>query len=158
MSHFIKDLATRELIHHGRCIGGLYPITSGALSRKRCRQVYSIVKPYLARWHERLGHPSSVIVKQVVNKGNLPLSSSQNIESVCDACQCAKSHQLPYPKSNSVSRAPLELILVMYGVMQEILLEEKKYYVSLIDDFSKFTWIYLLKFKSEVLSIFSKTC
>jgi hypothetical protein len=25
-----------------------------------------------------------------------------------------------------------------------------KYYVSFIDDFSKFTWIYLLKFKSEV--------
>ena len=48
------------------------------------------------------------------------------------------------------------LFLVMYGVMQEILLEEKKYYVSFIDDFSKFTWIYLLKFKSEVLSIFQE--
>ena len=107
---FIKDRATRELIHHDRCIGGLYPITSGALSRKPRHQVYSVIKPSLARWHQRLGHPSSIIVKQVVNKGNLPLSSSQNIESVCDACQCAKSHQLPYPKSNSVSRAPLELI------------------------------------------------
>ena len=32
---FIKDRATRELLHHGRCIGGLYPITSGALSRRR---------------------------------------------------------------------------------------------------------------------------
>ena len=30
----------------------------------------------------------------------------------------------------------------------------RKYYVSFIDDFSKFTWIYLLKFKSEVFQKF----
>jgi hypothetical protein len=29
-----------------------------------------------------------------------------------------------------------------------------KYYVSFIDDFSKFTWIYLIKFKSEVFQKF----
>ena len=106
---FIKDRATRELLYHGRCIGGLYPITSEAFSRKH-RQVYSVIKPSLARWHQRLGHPSSIIVKQVVNKGNLSLSHSPISESVCEACQCAKSHQFPYPKSNSVSHAPLELI------------------------------------------------
>ena len=146
----------RELIHHGRCIGGLYPITSGALSRKRRHQVYSVIKPSLARWQQRLGHPSSVIVKQVVNKGNLPLSSWQNIESVCDDCQCAKSHQLPYPRSNSVSHAPLELIFSdVWGHARDSF-GRKKYYVSFIDDFSKFTWIYLLKFKSEVLSIFQE--
>jgi hypothetical protein len=29
----------------------------------------------------------------------------------------------------------------------------KKYYVSFIDDFNKFTWIYLLKFKCEVIGL-----
>ena len=100
---FIKDRATRELLHHGRCIGGLYPITSRFLSRKHRCQVYSVIKPSLARWHQRFGHPSSVIVEQVVNKDNLPLSGRENSESVCEACQCAKSHQLPYLKSSSVS-------------------------------------------------------
>jgi hypothetical protein len=30
--------------------------------------------------------------------------------SVCDACACAKAHQLPYFLSSSSSSAPLELI------------------------------------------------
>ena len=106
---FIKDRATRALLYHSRCIGGLYPISPEALSLKR-HHVYSVITPSLARWHQRLGHPSSIIVKQVVNKDKLSLSHSQNSESICEACQCAKSHQRPYPKSNSVSHAPLEII------------------------------------------------
>ena len=107
---FIKDRATRALLYHSRCIGGLYPISPEALSLKR-HHVYSVITPSLARWHQRLGHPSSIIVRQVGNKDNLPLSHSSNSESICEACQCAKSHELPYPKSTTVSHAPLELIL-----------------------------------------------
>ena len=140
---FIKDRATRELLHHGRCVGGLYPIPSGALGRKR-QHVYSVNKPSLARWHQRLGHPSSIIVKQIVNKVKLSLSPSPVCESVCEACQCAKSHQLPYLKSTSVSHDPLELIFSdVWGHARDSF-GRKKYYVSFIDDYSKFTWIYLL--------------
>jgi hypothetical protein len=32
----------------------------------------------------------------------------------------------------------------------------KNYYVSFIDDFSKFTWIYLIKYKSEVFQKFKE--
>jgi hypothetical protein len=32
----------------------------------------------------------------------------------------------------------------------------KKYYVSFIDDFSKFTWIYLLRHRSEVFHFFKE--
>jgi hypothetical protein len=43
---------------------------------------------------------------------------------VCDACQQAKSHQLPYPTSFSRSNAPLELIFSDVWVMHVNLLEE----------------------------------
>jgi hypothetical protein len=73
---------------------------------------------------------------------------------VCDVCQCAKSHQLPFPKSHSVSKAPLKL--VFYDVWGPVpsSVGRNNYYVSFIDDFSKFTWIFLLKHKSEMFSKF----
>jgi histone deacetylase 1/2 len=73
---------------------------------------------------------------------------------VCDACQQAKSHQLPYPKSTSESQFPLDLVFSdVWGPAPDSI-GRKKYYVSFIDDFGKFTWIYLLKYKSEVFQVF----
>jgi hypothetical protein len=34
--------------------------------------------------------------------------------------------------------------------------DNKKYYVSFIDDFSKFTWLYLFRHKSEVFKFFKE--
>jgi hypothetical protein len=73
---------------------------------------------------------------------------------VCGPCQQAKSHQLPYPKSSSVSNHPLELIFSdVWGPAPESV-GRYKYYVSFVDNYSKFTWIYLLKHKFEVLQKF----
>lgn len=73
---------------------------------------------------------------------------------VCDACQRAKSHQLPYNKSTSVSFAPLDLVCSdVWGPAPQSV-GRHKYYVSFIDDYSRFTWIYLLKNKSDVFQVF----
>ncbi len=73
---------------------------------------------------------------------------------MCDACQKAKSHQLPYSISSSISSHPLELIYSDVWGPAPTSVGGKQYYVSFIDDFSKFTWIYLIKFKSEVIQKF----
>jgi hypothetical protein len=75
-------------------------------------------------------------------------------EKICDACQQAKSHHLPYLSSSSMSKAPLELIFSdVWGPTQKSV-GQNKYYVSLIDDFSKFICLYPIKTKSEVLQRF----
>jgi histone deacetylase 1/2 len=146
----IKDQATKNTILRGRSHKGLYPLPS----TDPIKQAFGVVKPTFARWHSRLGHPSSPIVLRVVSRNKLPCSFESNKESVCDACQKAKSHQLPYAKSSSFSSHPLELIYSdVWGHAPESV-GGKKYYVSFIDDYSKFTWIYLLKFKSEVFEKF----
>ena len=66
----------------------------------------------------------------------------------------AKSHQLPYSRSNSESKAPLELIYSDVWGPGPVSVGRQKYYVSFIDDFSKFSWIYLLKNKSDVFEKF----
>jgi hypothetical protein len=107
--------------------------------------------------HARLGHLSSSTIRFMLSKNNLPFSSDLSHESICDACQQEKSHQLPYPKSSSVSKSPLELVFSdVWGPACNSIRRNKYNYVSFIDDFSTFTWIYLLKHKSEVFQKFKE--
>jgi hypothetical protein len=84
----------------------------------------------------------------------LPSVSNKNVTHVCDASQQGKSHQLPFSKSVGVSKAPLELIFLDVWGPAPTSAGKHNYYVSFIDDVSKFTWIYLLQHKSEVFQKF----
>jgi hypothetical protein len=66
----------------------------------------------------------------------------------------SKTHQLPYGKSNNVSRFPWELIYSDVWGPAPVSVGRYTYYVSFIDDFSKYTWIYLIKHKSDVFQVF----
>jgi hypothetical protein len=102
----VKDLDTRRTLPRGWCRHGLYPLPA-KLVRKHA---FRVIKSSLARWHHRLGHHSSTIVKKVISGNNLPCLSESNKETICDASQKAKSHQLPYTSSSHVSTSPLELV------------------------------------------------
>jgi hypothetical protein len=114
-----------------------------------------VIKPTIGRWHDRLRHPSMIIVSRIVQENNLPCSSLEfNKEYVCGACQHAKSHQLLFPKSFSTSQAPLELVHSNVWGPPPTYVGRKNYCMSFVDDFSKFIWIYLIRHKSKVFSIF----
>jgi hypothetical protein len=73
---------------------------------------------------------------------------------MCGPCQQGKSHQLSYPKSTSVSHHPLKLVFSdVWGPAPESV-GRYKFYVSFVDDYNKFTCIYLIKFMSEVIQKF----
>jgi hypothetical protein len=113
------------------------------------------IKISVVRWHSRLCHPSQDIIHRVVSKNNLPCAIFDNsIQSVCDACACTKSHQLPCLVSSSRSSSPLEHSFSdVWGPAIESF-GCKKYYASFIDDYSQFTWTYLLHHKSDVFTYF----
>jgi hypothetical protein len=134
--------------------GGLYPLPCDSSTIVHVKQVFSSNKVPYSRWHARLGHPSLSIVRFVLTNNALPSISDVSLDLVCDACQKAKSHRLPYPRSSSASKAPLELIFSDVWGLACNSIGNYKYYVSFIDDFSKFTWIYVLKHKSEVFQNF----
>jgi hypothetical protein len=99
----VKDRQTRRMLLHGRCRNELYPIPS--LERTPRKHVLSVVKTSTDRWHGRLGHPSFATVHRVLRDSSLPFESNKALAHVCDACQQAKSRQLPFPKSVSISKA-----------------------------------------------------
>jgi hypothetical protein len=133
-SFVIKDRSMRMPLLKGRCHKELYLLPVESL-----KLAFGVFNPSLERWHSRVGHPSTPVVEKVVSKFNLPCSGESNKESVCDACQKAKSHQLPYPKSHSISMFPLELIYSDVWGHASKSVGDKQYYVSFIDDYSKFS-------------------
>jgi hypothetical protein len=83
------------------------------------KQAFGATKPSTSRWHDRLGHPALPVVQEILSKNKLPFISNSNKNVVCDACQQGKSHQLPYPKSVSVSNNRLDLVFsVVWGLLQ----------------------------------------
>ena len=148
-SFIVKDQVSRRNLLEGRCRAGLYPIPSSEI--KHVKSAMSSVTR--EQWHRRLGHPSSQVVQSILSLNKLPCSKTHNV-SVCDACQQAKSHQLPYGSSSFVAKTPLELIYSDVWGPATVSVGGYKYYVSFIDAFSKFTWIYLLHAKSDVEQIF----
>jgi hypothetical protein len=113
--HFsIKNPTTRRTLPDGRCEGSLYPLkptdvetlTHALISRSTSR----------AHWHARLGHPSSQAVQSILHLNKISCLKELEI-SVCNACQLAKSHQLPYARSVHRSMSPLELIFSDVWVM-----------------------------------------
>jgi hypothetical protein len=105
----IKDQKMKKILLHGQCKGGLYPLSSS--TSKFRKLIFNAIKISVDRWHSRLGHPSRDIVHCVISKNNLPCAALDSSgQFVCDACACAKAHQLPYQLSSSRSSAPLELI------------------------------------------------
>jgi hypothetical protein len=132
----IKDRDTRRVLGEGPCSGGLYPLAS--TPTESSKQAFVTIKPSSSTWHRRLGHPSSFVVQQVLRKNNISYSPEIN-PYICDSCQLAKSHQLPYPVSTSVSTVPLEQVFSDVWGPAPVSAGKHSYYVSFIDDFSKFT-------------------
>jgi histone deacetylase 1/2 len=146
---FVKDRDSREIIISGQSRGGIYPI--GA---PRVIQAFSSVRVSSAKWHCRLGHPASLVVQHVLHRHALPIESSNKDIFVCDACQQGKSHQLPFSLSNHVIKTPLELIYSDVWGPTQTSVSGHNYYVSFIDAYSRFTWLYLPKRKSGVFDVF----
>jgi hypothetical protein len=89
----------------------------------------------------------------VLRKNNLSYDPQIN-PYICNSCHQAKSHQLPYHISTSVSTVPSEQIFSDVWGLAPASVGRHLYYASFIDDFSKFTWIYLHKKRSYVYQVF----
>lgn len=106
-------------------------------------------------WHSRLGQPLSFILKHLVSTSKVPLTR-HNLNYVCHSYPLGKSKKLPFPLSNSISHFPLQLIHSNVWTSSTFSISGFRYCVIFIDDYSRYTWLYPLKLKSDVLPTFIK--
>jgi hypothetical protein len=140
--HFsIKDCMTRRSLLVRRCEVGLYPLKP--LDVDVLKQAIMSQSTSHAQWHA-----STQVVRSILCLNNI-YCSKESVLSVCNACQLAKSHQLPYNNSVHRSEFPLELVFSDVWGPAPTSVGGYKYYISFIDDFSKFSWLYLMHDHSE---------
>lgn len=103
-------------------------------------------------WHRRLGHRHQDAVKRIEAEklgDDLKLRDC-GVRSVCTVCCEAKLARKPFPDSSSKSSAVLELIHTdLAGPLEVNTPGGKRFIMTMIDDYSKYTVVYLLGHKSE---------
>ena len=109
--------------------------------------------------HKRFGHPNfhtlMHLFKQVKSINISHSVKQQALKIICEECQMGKSHRLHFPATETKTTKILELIHTdLWGPSPHPSKEGYSYYISFVDDFSKYTWIFPLKLKSAALEVF----
>jgi hypothetical protein len=110
-------------------------------------------------WHARYGHLNFRSLRDLGRKEmveGIPLI--QHGEQVCDGCALGKHHRAPFPRA-SAYRASTGLELVhgdLCGPITPATPGGKLYFLLIVDDYSRFMWIELLRTKDEAFAHFKK--
>lgn len=159
-----KILHGNNMVATGKPFNGLIGITFKIIkicSSKIERQINMVNTKHYQLWHERLGHVS--------NQSFLKIKQHQMVEDVnhidnlspanhtCEACIYGKQTRLPFSKTKSKIHVQRPLFIIhsdVCGPISPITIDDKNYFVTFVDEFTHYTVTYLIKYKSEVLSVF----
>nr|KYP53945.1 Retrovirus-related Pol polyprotein from transposon TNT 1-94 [Cajanus cajan] len=110
-------------------------------------------------WHQRFGHFNIHALKHLHQKGmTRDLPSLKENNEACEGFLLEKQHRLSFSTSKALrAKDLLELIHTdVCGPMRTPSHTNNRYFILFINDFSRMTWVYFLKTKSEVFGIFKK--
>lgn len=105
-------------------------------------------------WRQRLGHPPFKTFKTIVSKFALPITNNV-AQFFCSNCILGKCARLPFHESFCTTSTPLELVHAdVWGPAPLLSMNGYRFYVIFVDDFTKYTWMFPLKCKSDVFTTF----
>lgn len=112
-------------------------------------------------WHGRFGHIGKSTFLEI--KRNDLFNENNNFKTinptdeVCEACTYAKQARLPFSKERDRSHILRPLLAIhsdVCGPITPTTIDEKRYYVTFIDEFTHYTSVYLIFCKNEVFVVF----
>ena len=106
-------------------------------------------------WHNRFGHPFCSVLCRVFSR--VSASNSTSSISLCHVCSLGKATQLPFEQRSTTTTAHLQFIhMDVWGPSSVKSQSGHSYYFVIIDDFTTYTWLFLLIRKADVFLEFSK--
>ena len=109
--------------------------------------------------HRRLGHISKDRLEQLLRNKlvvNLKLGSDTPMSDLCEACILGKQHRSPFPQQAENRHSnPLDLIHSdVHGPLPTQTIQGFRYWITFLDDATKYCHVVLLKKKSEAFKAF----
>ncbi|GJX13865.1 retrovirus-related pol polyprotein from transposon TNT 1-94 [Tanacetum coccineum] len=147
--------------HSGGRDSNLYtiPISDMAASSLVCLMSKAL-STKLWLWHRRLSHLNFGIINDLTRLDlvdGLP-KFKYGKDHLCSACERGKSKKASHPpKLVPSDHSKLELLhMDLCGPMRVASINGKKYILVIVDDFSRYTWVYFLRSKDETPEIIKK--
>lgn len=152
-----RIMRNSKLLGTGKIQGKLYMLNLASSHQANIAKEDS----KLHLWHLRYGHLGTNNVVKLFNDKmveGMDFVKHEERKSLCKGCIMGKQHRVPYPKGNSDNAS--EVLEIVHsdvcGPMNIPSLGQSVYFVTFIDDFSRFMHIYFIKQKSEVLEKFKE--
>lgn len=110
----------------------------------------------LNTWHRRLGHLNNVDLMKIMKKAKckVPISDSKDLIN-CEVCIQGKMTRKPFPTGRSPRNTLLEVVHSdVVGPIRIRSMNQEKYFITFVDDASRWCEVYLLGQKSGALTAF----
>ena len=102
-------------------------------------------------WHNRLGHVPFVKMRNIPT---IPIKFSTKQPFICTICPMARQVRLPFTPSTTHSKNIFELLHIdLWSPYHVPTYDNYKYFITLVDDYSRATWTYLLSTKSNAIQV-----
>ena len=161
-SCFIQDLLSWTMIGKGEVRNGLrfvnspispsllvHTLSQFSISQRSVTASASSKHINSDLWHCRLGHPSFLVLSSITDpvvKNNISIIN----EKPCCIYPLAKLHRLPFSYSTHHALQPFEIVHCDLWVPCFIpSYDGFKYFLTLVDCFTRSTWLYLLPTKAD---------
>lgn len=107
-------------------------------------------------WHQRLGHISEKRLKELCKSDVLGGLKDPSLE-FCEHCVYGKSHRVKFSaaKHNTVNRIDY-VHLDLWGPSRVQSLGGARYFMSIIDDFTRRVWVIVLNSKNDAFGKFKE--